>query len=87
MANASVGKKKQEHESVIIYSVIYFFFDVFVTNIIHYHKKIKCKILPRPGIEPVTSEPGSETKAAMWLERGPLFRPILLIFNTKQWKG
>ena len=48
-------KNKQEHESVITYSVIYFFFDLFVTSIIQYHKKIKCKMLPRPGIEPVTS--------------------------------
>ena len=31
--------QKKEHESVITYTVIYFFFDVFVTSIIQYHKK------------------------------------------------
>ena len=59
-------QKKQEHESVIIYLVIYFSFDFFLKNIIHSRTKSQVQNLPPPEIEPVTSEPGSETKAAIF---------------------
>ena len=39
----------EEHESVITYSVIYFFFDVFVTSIIQYHKKNQVQNLAPAG--------------------------------------
>ena len=40
---------KQEHECVITYSVIYVFFDVFVTSIIQYHKKNQVQNLAPAG--------------------------------------
>ena len=39
----------QGHESVITYSVIYFFFDVFVTSVIQYHKKNQVQNLAPAG--------------------------------------
>ena len=41
-------------------------------------QKTKWKILPSPGFETVTSESGLETKEAIFLERGPLFRPEVI---------
>ena len=75
--------KNKNTKVLIIYSVIFYVLTFFrVIRIIQSHNNenssYKKNSVPQPGIEPGTSDTGSKTKNAIFLKRGPLFRPEVI---------
>ena len=80
---SSNSKFQQEHQGVNNIFSHFLCINFFrMIRIIQSHNNenssYKKNSVPQPGIEPGTSDTGSKTKNAIFLKRGPLFRPEVI---------
>ena len=80
---SAAAQNEQEHQGVNNIFSHFLCFNFFrVIRIIQSHNNenssYKKNSVPQPGIEPGTSDTGSKTKNAIFLKRGPLFRPEVI---------